>query len=352
MKNRFVQLFAGVALLFGLASCGEWTETESIGLADTDIETQNPELYARYVENLNRYKQSAHKIVYATFDNSVKEPANRSHYMSLVPDSIDMVELEYPDGLVPREVEEIEKLHSLGTKVLFRVAFETVEADYEAYLAAWNEANPEPGEGISPLAFVDFMRDELEAKLSLFDRYDYDGVTIRYVGMDYLFLKPAELAVYTERQTLFLDTFKNWKAANPGRLLIFEGQPHTLVDKSYTQEYDYLILDSSEDESLATLTYHLQKAMCEGVPTDRFLAATSTTSLDPQDVTTGYFSNSGSSDPIEALPLVAQWTACEHLGVMPAGMVIRRVQNDYFQMNHSYGRVRKAIDTINPSPKY
>lgn len=351
IKNKFAQLFAGSVLAIGLASCSEWVKIESVELVENTIESQNPELYERYVENLNRYKQQPHKIVYVTFDNSVKDPENTSHHVASVPDSIDIVELQYPEGLVPREIEEISELHTLGTKVVFRISFENIESAYETYIADWNEANPAPEEGVAPVPFIDFMKQDVDASLSLIGRYPYDGVTIHYVGMDYIYLKPEDLKVYTENQTAFLEMFRSWKSANAGKLLVFNGQPHTLVDKSYTQEYDYLILDSAEDMSLAGLDYHLEKAMCEGVPTDRFLSATSTTSLDPQDIETGYFSNSG-GDPIEALPLVAQWTAVDHMGITPAGIAVYQVQNAYFEMNHSYGSIRNAIDIINPSPKY
>lgn len=66
--------FKGIALaafsVLALSACSDWTDSESIKLKEPGIDEQSPELYAKYLKNLQEYKNSDHKIVYGWFDNS------------------------------------------------------------------------------------------------------------------------------------------------------------------------------------------------------------------------------------------------------------------------------------------
>ena len=73
--------FKGIALaafsVLALSACSDWTDSESIKLKEPGIDEQSPELYAKYLKNLQEYKNSDHKIVYGWFDNSEKVPFSR-----------------------------------------------------------------------------------------------------------------------------------------------------------------------------------------------------------------------------------------------------------------------------------
>ena len=60
--------FKGIALaafsVLALSACSDWTDSESIKLKEPGIDEQSPELYAKYLKNLQEYKNSDHKIVY------------------------------------------------------------------------------------------------------------------------------------------------------------------------------------------------------------------------------------------------------------------------------------------------
>ena len=80
-----------------LFSCSEWTEMESIDIKEPDITAQNPELYAKYLENLRAYKKSEHKQVYVWFDNSEKTPRTRAHHLTTLTDIIEGGALSHHD---------------------------------------------------------------------------------------------------------------------------------------------------------------------------------------------------------------------------------------------------------------
>ena len=68
--------------VLALSACSDWTDSESIKLKEPGIDEQSPELYAKYLKNLQEYKNSDHKIVYGWFDNSEKVPFSRGQHMS------------------------------------------------------------------------------------------------------------------------------------------------------------------------------------------------------------------------------------------------------------------------------
>ena len=94
--------FKGIALaafsVLALSACSDWTDSESIKLKEPGIDEQSPELYAKYLKNLQEYKNSDHKIVYGWFDNSEKVPFSRGQHMSDVPDSLDVIIATTPYG--------------------------------------------------------------------------------------------------------------------------------------------------------------------------------------------------------------------------------------------------------------
>ena len=108
-----------------LVSC---TDVESIDINRPGLEEQSPELYAKYLENLNTYKRSDdHKVAYAWFDNSVKAPYSRAHHISDIPDSLDVVSMMYPADLAEFELTDMATVRRKGTKVVYTISFDRIQ---------------------------------------------------------------------------------------------------------------------------------------------------------------------------------------------------------------------------------
>ena len=121
--------FKGIALaafsVLALSACSDWTDTESINLVEPGIDGQHPEQYAKYLKNLQEYKNSDHKVVYGWFDNSEKVPFSRGQHISDVPDSLDVVIATTPD-LEEFELEDIASVHKKGTKVFYSISYDNI----------------------------------------------------------------------------------------------------------------------------------------------------------------------------------------------------------------------------------
>ena len=113
MKNNILNsglcLALGMAASFSLSSCEDWTEVESLDIHTPSLEEQNPQLYEDYLKDLNEYKAGNHKIVMVSLENST-DPIKQAERLSVLPDSVDYICLNNPDGLASTELEEIEKV--------------------------------------------------------------------------------------------------------------------------------------------------------------------------------------------------------------------------------------------------
>ena len=119
-KKSFKGIVLAAFSVLALSACSDWTDSESIKLKEPGIDEQSPELYAKYLKNLQEYKNSDHKIVYGWFDNSEKVPFSRGQHMSDVPDSLDVIIATTPD-LAEFELEDIANVHEKGTKVFYSI---------------------------------------------------------------------------------------------------------------------------------------------------------------------------------------------------------------------------------------
>lgn len=365
-KNIFKYMLLGAALTMGVTSCSDWNDMESVEIKNPTINAQDPVAYAAYVESLKAYKDTDHKIMYVTYDNTIKEPRSIADHMSMVPDSVDIVELQHPDNLTEREVKEMGDLHAKGTKVVYHLSFDECKAHYEAYLTKWAEDHPQETEETSdnvvtrdetegeeaeevvetPDDFITVMTAFLNEKLAICDKYPYDGVTFHYNSHTIaLYLYGEELETYTNEQNAYFNVFKEWKAAHEDKLFIFHGAAKEILEPAIASSFSYIILDTQASLSISTISYQLELSCRPEIPTDRFLGMTSTPSDDVTDVLTGYFYGERS------IPELAYWVLQPVDGATKAGMVIADVQRDYYNASNPYQYARQAIDIMNPSPK-
>ena len=90
-KYNLIKTVFGVAAAMLMASCSDWTETESVTIKYPDLKTDAPELYEQYMQSLREYRGSDHKVVIAKFDNKLTAPSGQAEHINALPDSIDYV---------------------------------------------------------------------------------------------------------------------------------------------------------------------------------------------------------------------------------------------------------------------
>lgn len=331
MKN-IIKPIAGLFILGSmvLASC---TDVEGITINESNIKDRNPEAYAKYLSNLTAYKASEHKVVYAWFDNSNKEPFSPAQHITNMSDSIDVISMMVPE-LADFEKTDIETVHQKGTKVVYTVSYDHIKAVYDELAADEKNTSLE--------AFDSYLQKELTALLAYSG--DYDGIIAEFSGANPDFMSATDRAAYQATQTVFLNAVSTWKAGNTDKELVFCGKPQNLIDKSILGSCKHVILDSKGASTSAQLDLLVNEALEENVPADRFVIAVSTTSVDTADKKTGYWGSQ------RALSEVAYWVTGVNAGFEKAGIAIYNVQNDYYSTGGASTHVREAIDIMNPSP--
>lgn len=342
--GKFV-LSALVATTVSFASCSDWNDVESVNVIQPNIKDQNPALYAKYLESLRAYKNSDHKLVYAWFDNSEKTPFNRAQHLTEIPDSVDVVALMHPDKLVDRELKEIESIKTeKGTKVIYTIDFDAMKLIYD--LRAKEQPAPKEGETSTFPDFITFMTDSLSYSLSLANKYNYDGISISYLGKDMMHMNPTQKATYIENQNMFMGMIKTWLEKHTNKIIVFEGQPQNLIDKTILEKFQTILLPVLNVKNQDEFTYTLTNAKVEGVPTDRLGIKVSSISLDKADNKTGYMANGQS-----AIQIAAEWAMSAHDGYTIKGLGIHNISTDYYNPALVYKYSRIAIETLNPSFK-
>lgn len=338
MRLKYKSIVSIIALSTALlfAACSEWTDTESITMKEQLIGEQNPELYAQYLNNLRSFKASDHKITYTWFDNKVKSPIlNRSQLLTAIPDSVDVVNLMYPDNLSNTEMADIETIRrDKATKTIYTISFAQIEANY-ANLLKENGSNPAP-------SFVEFIGTSLQKSLSLCDQYNYDGIAVWYDGLNMVYMTAAQLLVYQENQHAFLSQIVTWAASHPSKMMFFEGTPANLVDQSFLDKCAYIVLRTQNMASIGKLEVYAIGASA-GLANHKFIVCAQTLSLDPNLIHIGMYPSG------RAVAELAYWVATPDKRIVKAGMGIYNVQNDFFDKQLTYRRTREAISVINKS---
>lgn len=333
-KKSFKGIMLAAFSVVALSACSDWTDTESITLEEQGIDKQHPEQYAKYLRNLQEYKESEHKVVYGWFDNSNKVPASRGQHMSDVPDSLDVVVATSPE-LADFELKDIQSLHEKGTKVLYVISYDDI----------LKEHTDKVKEGTETSAFSTYLSAELNRLIAL--EAPFDGIVAEYCGTNPIYMSEADKAEAKANQDAFFGVISNWKSANASKQLVFRGYPANLINQTVLASCAHIILmtdDVTDAEQLGIEA--LQALMADGVPADRFIVLASTVSLDTTDKNTGYY-----TDGLRALSEAAYWITSPSAEYTKAGLAIENMQNDYYNATNIYQYVREAINIMNPAPK-
>ncbi len=346
-KLTFKLLIAVFSLAMVVTSCDDWTDTESINLIESDIEKDNPELYAKYLASLRNYRNSDHKVTYVWFDNTKEMPKSRGEQIKALPDSIDVVNLTNPDELSSWVISDMESARKdKGMKFVFTVSYPDLEKEYEQYLLQ----EPKAAEAEED-AFLAYAADFVDRNLALVNKYGYDGISVLFYGMKTSHLSEAAKNAYLAREAAFMSKVNSWVENNPNKLFIFEGYPQNLTDKSVLQKSKFIVIRTETLKYATGLTHQVLLSIEDGVPTDRFVVTVSAKSLDPSDDKTGYYTNAN-NELVSSMPIAAEWVDSRESAFTKAGLGILNAQNDYYNLSNSYQNIRHAISTMNPSPNF
>lgn len=344
LKNKTIAYLLSMACVMSFAACGDWTETESLEIAYPKVEEHNPELYSQYINKLKAYKQSEHKVTYAWFDNSQKIPYSRGQHIINVPDSVDYLILMYPDNLVSREVDEMQKVREgKAIKVLCPIDYDAIKLAHDLKVIELLQGGAAP-ENIPD--FMNVLTHEVESTLAMVSKYNYDGIVVGYKGKSSIHMTDDEKAAFTAYQNAYIGKIMTWYDSNKNKMISFMGKPQNILDKTILNSFSHFILPTIGIVAPDQLTVEAKTALEEGVPTDRFVVVATTASLDNTDVKTGYW-----ADKTLAILSTASWVLTSHDGFGVAGMGIYNINNDYYNPQKIYPNSRKVIETMNPSIK-
>ena len=364
--NNMMKTVLGAAAAMLMASCSDWTETESIDIKYPDLKTDAPELYEQYTQSLREYRSSGHKVVIAKFDNKAEAPAGQAEHINALPDSIDYVVLQNPDGLSGAIVSEMEEVRSeKGMKVLYEISYDDIVAAYKSYSEQWKAEHPvtEPAEGEEEIPSEPedtlvgknvFLHEAVKAQLEYFGKYGYDGIVVSFTGVNPLSVTDAGKQELLLEQEAFLGEIRNWRAGNPDALFFYEGTPQYLLgdDMSIVKGADYIIIPALSELNVYGFTYLVNQALRFGnIPADRFVIGVTTVSMvDPGDSRGTFIDKDDVGNTLTAITGAAYWAVQRTSEFTKSGICISNVQNDYYNIQFVYPNVRKAISIMNPSP--
>lgn len=326
-----------------VASCD--TDVESLDINEPGINNQNPQAYANYLADLKLYKKSAHKVAMGWFDNSEKTPFSQGQHIHSVPDSLDYLVLTSPADITEAELKEMDELRQQkGIKIVYEISFEDLKYQYDEEKKAFETANEDPTQTF-PM-FNNYLVDSVGVKLEFCEKFNFDGIVMAYNGKLKIYMDEYEKAEFIGWENDFIGIAKDWAERHTDKELILMGKPQNIEDKTIFDLAKYLVLPAQSETSASALTYIALKAADEGVPTNKFVALVTTTSLDASDTKTGYW---GSKVP--AVLGAARWAAASYNDFTPAGIAIENMNNDYYHSTFTYPNVRTAISIINPNAK-
>ncbi len=366
MKKFLFPAFAVVVL--SMASCSEWTDTESLDIEYPSLEEQNPELYRQYLEALRAYKATDHKIVVTEMRNTALAPAQRNEHLTSMPDSVDYISLLTPDNIHPTLHAEFDEVRQKGMKVIYNIDYNAIEKRWEQILeeeAAKPEVpvaeeggeeggEPTPDEPTDEERFLAYCSEQTAALLEVGAKYGYDGIQVCFTGPAPQAMNEEQKAEYAARQQAFLSKIGEWKAANESKTMIFRGTPQNLIDNTLLSSCDYVVIPALSATSTNKMSYAVLMASVEGVPSDRFLIGVTIPSIVDPSNENGYFQEmeADGKTRVRATKGAAQWAVCEESGYTKCGISIADAQYDYFNLNLVYKNIREAINIMNPTPKH
>ena len=346
-------LLISVALLAG---CSDWVTPESIEIEKNSIENSNPELYAKYCEALKEYKRCDHNIIYTTYYNTQEIAANGSEKISMLPDSVDFVQLMNLE-VSANHLQEIDAVRNkIGTRFTMRFSYDDCVKAYDAYveevMAEAEGEDTETSEETAPeiIPFEEFYADELHKVTDKIKEYGLDGFTFAFNGKNIDGMTETQKVDYTAVHDAAIAPVKEWISSNSSILFFLEGNPQYILDADILNAASYFILPTRECRNIGELALYGINAYTSGKLPEgaKMLYAVETPSFLEEEYLVGQFVF-GLNDMRPQLPLTADWIV-KDASYTKSGIAIWNVQRDYFNAGGMiYPNVRKAIKTMNPN---
>lgn len=366
--NNKIKYFASAMMVAAFATaftaCDDWTEPEHIDINYTPVD--GAENYPAYLENLRHYRTTDHVKVYGWVNLAENNPTNQSERLTSLPDSIDVLVLSTPNEIHPTVLADMKTVREQkGMEVIYQIDFDATKtaytalcedlskqrSDLELEYALREDADDEAvqaelAEKLAALAdpvFEDYLLETLTKSLDYASSTGLDGVMFAFDGKATNHMSTAELADYKAQQLVFLGAARDWHKRNPQLKYDFLGLPQNISDKEILGEFNMIFVRDGLKATNADLyTYYLAMASVDGVPVERLGMMATYASADPDDATTGVF-----SDGTSALAGFANWV----IGADVACIGMQNIQNDYFNPTFSYPHVRAVIQAANPNIK-
>ena len=287
-----------------LASCSEWTDTESIPVESIHPWESEPELWEEYKADLKDYKSHEHSIVYARFENSPENPVSEKGSLRSLPDSLDIVSLINAENFSKSDAEDMAWMKSIGTKVLYQIDF---------------AANPDI------LADGQRLETALDRAAATVLDYGLDGFSFTGLPKNDGGLTAAASETVVGRLS---------EAAGTDGLLVFEGNPVFISDENLG-EIDLFVLGSETAENSFELRNMVQDARDAGIPADKILLAADFDGIFYDD------------ENVSADVLTSMADYVVSLGPL-AGLALYNIESDYYSLEGNWLTVRSLISRLNP----
>ena len=270
--------------IISLASCSKWNKTESVDTDTTHPWERDPQLWEEYKADLRAYKQRSHNLVYVRFDNAAENPGSEKNFMRCLPDSLDYVSMTNAGNFSVYDAEDMEWMHSVGTKVLYQLDLSQA-ADIEKAVSTVKENG--------------------------LDGFALSGITMANTG------KAAE--------TLSRLSGKG--------MIAYEGNPALIQDEDI-DKIALFVLSSEAVENSYDLNNLIQDAVDHGVPRDRILLAVS--------MNGSWYDSSNAEQPV--VPSMADNVIT--FGPL-AGLALYDIMSDYFHYEGNWLTLRQTISRLN-----
>ena len=304
MRYRtFIPIFL-LSIVAVLHSCSEWTSTESVRVETVLPWEQNPADWQEYMAAIRDYKGRNHYLTYVRFENSPESVPNERGFMRCLPDSLDIVSLTNAGNFSGYDAEDMEWMHSMGTRVLYQLDFagrpEMLYDGTQLATALDRAISTVKDNGLDGFSFTGLPRDD-------------GGVTAT--------LSSSIIGRLSD-------------VAGADGLLVFEGNP-AFIGAEDIAKIDYFVLATENLENSYDLRTSVQDARDMGIDNDRILLAADLS---------GTFKDIDNAEQ-NVLEAMSDHVVSE--GPL-AGLALYGIEDDYYHYDGNWLTVRSAISRLNP----
>lgn len=297
--NISFRLFGVIAALALFTGCEDWTSTKAKDFSTDPYDGLLSAEAKEYYSAVAKWKETSHILSCILFDNADNGLGERD-YLRCLPDSLDIVILE--NSPRPADIEDLELLHSKGTRVLLRL-------DFDSRMEELSDASA--------------LGSAIDTLLGVIAQDGLDGLSL--TG-EPLYTDPwrSEAAAIMARKCSEADDL----------LLLFEGDP-LFFTSANREAIDLFVLPSRDCKKMSDVRSLLTRSTSyAGVPIDKLLLSSDYEGViyDEDNVVQGMLSTiSARVRPLGPL----------------AGIAVYGAESDYYSADGNYPTIRGIINELN-----